>query len=350
MSSKSPGSLASSRDLSWRSQIMGCCRSSKTFTVLVGAVLTLWGAFSSHAAENLLPGVKRILFLGDSITYDGKYVAYVETELLVRQPQGMPEIINCGLPSETVSGLSEDGHAGGRFPRPDLHERLDRVRAKIKPDLVFACYGMHDGIYLPLSDERFQRFQDGIQRLREKVEACGAKIIHLTPAVFDPLPIRAKLAPADKVTSGQMYEGYNEVLDRYSDWLLAQRDRDWQVIDLHGPMKRALADARMRDPVFTFSGDGVHPNPAGHQVMARALLQGVGVSQESLAATFREYDDHASKRARLFVLVHRRQRIMTDAWLTAAGHQRPMPAGLPLEQAEAKAAELTRQIRETEKE
>ena len=82
---------------------MVCCRSSKTFTVLVGAVLTLWGAFSSHAAENLLPGVKRILFLGDSITYDGKYVAYVETELLVRQPQGMPEIINCGLPSETVS-------------------------------------------------------------------------------------------------------------------------------------------------------------------------------------------------------------------------------------------------------
>ena len=37
---------------------------------------------------------------------------------------------------------------------------------------------------------------------------------------------------------------------------------------------------------------------------------------------------------------------MTDAWLTALGHQRPMPPGLPLEQAEAKAAELTEQIRE----
>ncbi len=119
--------------------------------------------------------------------------------------------------------------------------------AKIKPDLVFACYGMNDGIYLPLSDERFQRYQDGMHRLREKVEACGAKIVHLTPAVFDPLPIRLKPAPADKVTSGQMYDGYNDVLDRYSDWLLAQRDRGWRVIDLHGPMKRASEIHRRND-------------------------------------------------------------------------------------------------------
>jgi len=33
------------------------------------------------------------------------------------------EILNLGLPSETVSGLSEPNHAGGAFPRPDLHER-----------------------------------------------------------------------------------------------------------------------------------------------------------------------------------------------------------------------------------
>lgn len=321
----------------------------KPLAVLCALAAALRGTTSSPAAEEILPGVKRVLFLGDSITYDGKYVAYVETELLLRQPQRSLEIINCGLPSETVSGLSEDAHAGGQFPRPDLHERLDRVLTRIKPYLVFACYGMNDGIYLPLSDERFQRFQDGIRRLRQKVEASGAKIIHLTPAVFDPLPIRARLVPADKVTSGQMFEGYNEVLDRYSDWLLFQRGRGWQVIDLHGPMKQALAEARTRDPKFTFSGDGVHPNPAGHRVMAQAVLQGLGVPQESLAASFPQYDDATSKRARLFTVVQRRQRTMTDAWLTTIGHQRPMPPGLPLEQAETKAAELTKQIRELEK-
>ncbi len=321
----------------------------KALAVLCCFAGTLAAVSPSPAADDVLPGVNRVLFLGDSITYDGKYVAYVETELLVRCPQRSWEIVNCGLPSETVSGLSEDGHAGGKFPRPDLHERLDRVLDRIKPELVFACYGMNDGIYLPPSDERFQRFQDGTRRLRQKVEACGAKIVHLTPPVFDPLPIRAKLVPADKVTSGQMYEGYNEVLDRYSDWLLAQRDRGWQVIDLHGPMKQALAAARTHDPKFTFSGDGVHPNPAGHQVMARALLQGLGLPEESLAAAFRQYDDATSKRARLFGLVQRRMRTMTDAWLTAIGHLRPMRPGLPLDQAQTQAAELTQQIRQVEK-
>ncbi len=311
------------------------------------AAALLLAAGSGLAAEGILPGAQRILFLGDSITYDGKYVAYVETELRLRCPDRPWDVIDCGLPSETVSGLSEDGHAGGQFPRPDLHERLDRVLAQLQPDLVFACYGMNDGIYLPLDDNRFQRFQDGIRRLRQKVEASGAKLIHLTPAVFDPGPIRAKLVPADRVVSGQMYEGYDEVLERYSVWLLAQREQGWQVIDLHGPMKDALAAERQRtDPRYTFSGDGVHPNATGHQMMAQALLRGLGVSAESLAADFAQYGDPASPRARVFSLVHRRQRILTDAWLTATGHQRPMPPGLPLDQAREKAAELDKQIEE----
>src|SRR5512133_1780233 len=90
------------------------------------------------------PAAKRILFLGDSITYSGLYVTYVETFLRLKYPDWNGEIINLGLPSETVSGLSEEGHAGGAFPRPDLKERLDRVLEKTKPDLVIACYGMND--------------------------------------------------------------------------------------------------------------------------------------------------------------------------------------------------------------
>ncbi len=203
---------------------------------------------------------------------------------------------------------------------------------------------MNDGIYLPLNDERFQRFQDGMRRLRQKVEASGAKIIHLTPAVFDPQPIRAKLVPADRVTSGQMVEGYDEVLERYSQWLLDQRDQGWQVIDLHGPMQQALAAARQQNPSFAFSGDGVHPNPAGHQVMAQALLRGLRVSAESLATDFSQYYAPDSKRAQIFALVHRRQRILTDAWLTATGHQRPMSPGLPLDEAQEKANQLTQEI------
>lgn len=107
------------------------------------------------------PSVKKIVFLGNSITYSGQYVDYVETYLRLSYPDREWDFINIGLPSETVSGLSEEGHADGKFPRPDLHERLDRVLNELKPDLIFANYGMNDGIYLPFDEERFKAYQLG---------------------------------------------------------------------------------------------------------------------------------------------------------------------------------------------
>src|SRR5215203_1563656 len=119
-------------------------------------------ATMEHRRDAGLPGPRRVLVLGDSITHSGQYVEFIEAYFVTRFPDRHIEFINVGLPSETVSGLSEPGHAGGQFPRPDLHERLDRVLEKTKPDTVIACYGMNDGIYLPFSAERFGAFTNGI--------------------------------------------------------------------------------------------------------------------------------------------------------------------------------------------
>ena len=290
-------------------------------------------------AEDFLPGVKRIVFLGDSITYSGEYVDFVEAYLLIHFPERKFEIIDVGLPSETVSGLSEAGHAGGAFPRPDLHERLDRVLAKTKPDLVFACYGMNDGIYLPFAEERFAKFRAGIERLRAKVEAAGAKIIHLTPPTFDAGPIKNRAVAKDAKGSDKPFEVYNDTLRRYSEWLLVQRAKGWRVFDVHGPMDQALAERRATNPDFRFAGDGVHPGAAGHWVIARAVLDGLGQATDDFTTNARYTD--------LIKLVRARGRIVTDAWLTDAGHLRPgMNKGLPLAEAQAKAAELDPKIRE----
>ena len=118
----------------------------------------------------------RVLFLGDSITYDGRWTTLVESALRATPAFESAEIVNMGLPSETVSGLSEEGHAGGKFPRPDLHERLGRVLEGYKPTLVIACYGMNDGIYLPPDPARKA---DGMWQERFPTENGSTKLVSL---------------------------------------------------------------------------------------------------------------------------------------------------------------------------
>lgn len=65
---------------------------------------------------------------------------------------------------------------------------------------------------------------------------------------------------------------YNSVLDRYAERLLAQRDKGWLVVDLHGPMAREVVKRRESDPDFTFQPDAVHPNVEGHWFVPRQLI------------------------------------------------------------------------------
>ena len=295
----------------------------------------LLGVGQPASAEHKFPiQAKRILFIGDSITHSGQYVAWIETQLRVQGIQPRPEIIGIGLSSETCSGLSEPDHP---FPRPDIHERLDRALKQIKPDVVVSCYGMNDGIYYPFGQERFKAYQDGVNRIIKKVHAAKAKLVLLTPTPFDPVPIRGKgnLKPAGekKYAYFAMYENYDDVLARYGKWIMQQKDRVDLVIDVHTPITERLAEERKKNPKFTLAPDGIHPNAAGHRLMGDTILTAWGVASS------------AEPSAVLLNLVNQRTRIIHDAWLTAVGHKRPgVRPGLPIDKANAKAAELDKQI------
>ena len=296
-------------------------------------VVTCPAAAVSPAAEpvpplDLVKQAKRIVFLGDSITYDGRWIATFASWL---EASGITaDVVNVGLSSETVSGLSEAGHAEGRFPRPDLAERLDRVLRVTRPDLVIACYGMNCGIYEPLDEARFARFKEGMQRLHETVEKSGAKIIHLTPPVYDQRP--DKPGPARDTD-------YDAVLDAYSRWLLSKRADGWTVIDVHGPMKAALAAARAKDPAVVFAPDCVHPNDEGHWEICRTVLAALGDERAAAA-------NDAAAFASFLPEVKARLKVLRDSYLSAAGHQRPGVAeGPSIGEAEAKARAITDSIR-----
>ncbi len=280
----------------------------------------------------LLKESRRITFLGDSITADGVYVACFDAWLAAQKNPTPHHVIDAGLPSETVSGLSEEGHAGGQFPRPDLAERLERVLALTKPDLVIACYGVNCGIYEPFDGERFEHYQRGMKNLKQTVEQRGARLVVVTPPFYDD-----QRAPKSF--------SYNGVLDQYSNWLIERRKEGWHVVDLHGPMTREVANRRAADPSFTFQPDGVHPNEAGQWFVARQLMNWFGDDKSAAAATPNDMLASLGMSAEVLKLVQQRVDLLRDAYVAAAGHKRPGVAkGLPVAEAERQAEELTERI------
>ena len=312
--------------------------------IQTGVMLAVFAAFSAQAvsAEEVpapLRGVHRIVFLGDSITQAGDYVVDFDCWLASR---GIGiEVINLGLGSETASDLTEAENAGHKksfgFGRPSVSERLDRALAAAKPDLLFACYGMNDGGALSADDQGTARFAAAMARLRDAALKAGVgRVVLCTPPVQD-----AKGNAAQKT--------HDENLARYSDWLLSKKAEGWDVVDIHGPMRRALDGGRAKDPGFAFAGDGVHPGREGHWLMASCILtQFLGANLEGVSSAEQLFPAHGKE---MRELARKRMAVLFDAWMGAIGHTRPGVTGGPgaaagptLREAEARAAEIGKQM------
>jgi lysophospholipase L1-like esterase len=240
-----------------------------TAILFVCVFLHLPGAAGSSEPV-FLQGGERIVFFGDSITQAGLYVEYIEAFLLTRFPEKRFEVINRGISSETLSGTSEPDHDP---PRPDAHKRFARDITELKPDVLVSCFGMNDGNYHPFSDELFAKYKSGIKRLiKRSAEETMTTLVIMTPPPFD--PYRVKVSDPDAKHWGYRYPflDYDDVLERYSQWLLTLRKVGFIVADVHSAMNRHLAQRRTKKVSFYLSGDGVHPNPTGHWLMAQTLL------------------------------------------------------------------------------
>ena len=301
--------------------------------ILALAVVMIAGGTALAEKPIIRPG-DRVVFLGDSITAAGHYVSYVEAHLRLQIKGDPVEVINLGLPSEGCTGLSEPDHP---FPRPNVHERLARALEKTRPDVVVACYGMNDGIYYPFSEDRFTQYQQGIRQLSQVIKKSGARLILLTPPAFDPLPLKlaGKLLPAgaEKYAWFAIYEGYDDVIRKYADWLASQRRLADLVLDVYTPVVAYTAKKRETNPDFVMSPDGVHVNVEGHRVIARGVVEGLGLTWDSTLSD------------ELFASLEARRAVMHAAWLSHVGHKRPgMKPGLPVDEARGSVAELGKTI------
>lgn len=309
----------------------------KKLVCLILAMVVAAATAAEIPAE--LRAAKRIAFIGDSITQGGDYVVDFECFLLANGVT--TEVINLGLSSETASDLTakenEPHLTRHKFGRPNVSERFARTISTVKPDLLVVCYGMNDGDNLPAGEEGTKRFAKACEYINKSAGNLGVKkVIFCTPPVFD--------------ARGKQSQHEDNII-AYTDWLLSKRADGWTIADIHGPMAKALAEGRAKDPNFKLAGDGVHPGREGHWIMARAVIEAAaGAKLDGVADATALFPKNG---AEIRKLVLERCSMLHGSWLTLCGHKRPgVPGGpnakmgLPKDEAAKKSAETSAKIAE----
>lgn len=213
-----------------------------------------------------MDSIRSVLFLGDSITADGRYVKFLQRYFEEYARQEMV-LMGGGLSSETLSGLSEATHP---FPRPVLFSRLEGEIAAHPAQAVCFYYGVNDGIYHPFDQGRFEAYQAGVRRLIQRLKQSYSRVYALTPGVFEAKSAQ-NLQPfgAADYAYDMPYEDYDQVMERYANFIrsLGPSDGVDGVVDVRAPLKQAMEQG------VTLTPDGIHPGDFGHFLIARAILK-----------------------------------------------------------------------------
>ncbi len=281
--------------------------------------------------RNLWPELQQSspwIFLGDSNTYSGGYVAMLDAWLRGASDSGQHiKLINLGMSSETASGLSEVDHP---FKRPCVHERLSKALEVLQPAVVFVCYGMNDGIYQPPDPQNQLAYEQGMLKLAEVIRDSGAILICLTPPIFEAEPVKAKGSLGPSAAGRYAYfapaENYDQTLAQQAAWCLSNQMQADAVIDIRSALAEEKNKRLQTEPNFAYSQDGVHFGDEAHGLIAERILRDLGAPPE-LISSYPSNEDLASARKRM--------QLRRDAYLSATGKNRPgMAAGWPVWYAE----------------
>ncbi len=202
----------------------------------------------------------RVVFYGDSITDGGAYCRYVESFVLTRFPNLAISYLNAGWSGDRVTG----GGGGS------IDQRLERDVISRKPTVVTIMLGMNDGGNRSFDDKLFNLYQTGYEHIVQKLKAALplARLVLIKPSAYDDVNVPPSFPG-----------GYNSVLLKYSDYVdQLGKENGCLVVDFNAPIVDMLTKAKGYDAETAkrLIPDRIHPEPAGHLVMAEALLKAWG--------------------------------------------------------------------------
>ncbi|MDD2762661.1 MAG: SGNH/GDSL hydrolase family protein [Opitutaceae bacterium] len=209
----------------------------------------------------LRPG-DRLAICGDSITEQRMYSRIIETYLTVCLPELDVTVRQYGWSGETAPGFLA---------------RMTDDCLRFHPTIATTCYGMNDHGYRAYQSDIGECYRDAYTAIVRAFKTAGARVVLGSPGCVGQIPPWvAKDLPA---TADDMNLSLCEL--RNIDVVIA-RQENVAFADIFWPMLTASFAARqLHGSDYTVAGkDGVHPDWAGHTVMAYAFLTALGVDGE----------------------------------------------------------------------
>jgi len=251
-----------------------------TKTVLLGFLaLTLTAAVAEETNSNsaLLSGFMpvagpqpdhiilrvgdRVAICGDSITEQKMYSRLMEDYLTMCVPQLNLTVRQFGWSGEQAR---------------DFIKRMTNDVLRFEPTVATTCYGMNDHWYRAYEDVIGNTYRTNQEMIVDAFKHWGVRVVLGSAGCVGKVPAWQK----DR----------SSTVDQLNSNLGTLRNIDAQIAtrmnvgfaDVFWPMMNAGTVARQRYGTnFNISGaDGVHPNWAGHAVMAYAFLKGMGLDGE----------------------------------------------------------------------
>ncbi len=231
------------------------------------------------AADFFIHDGDRVVFLGDSITEQRLYTTYVEAYALTRHPTWQLSFRNVGWGGDTA-WLRQRSHPdeGQLFAADEAVQQamvddavgrgLRRDVLALKPTAVTVDFGMNDHSYQAFREDIFRAYVRSQTEIAKVLKANGVRVALLTPQ-----PIEDKRPDPDQ-------DVRNQSLRKFSDGLkVVAANAGVTFGDQFDPYMAIMLRERTSNPkAFVGGGDAVHPGPAGHTIMAWAILKELGAS------------------------------------------------------------------------
>lgn len=217
--------------------------------VLLGLALVSFAG--ATRAEIAVKGDEKIAFLGDSITQQG-----------AGGPSGYVRLVISGLEANGIKAEAIPAGIGGHKSN-DMLARVDKDVIDKKPNWMTLSCGVND-VWHGERGVPLDQYKTNITQIVEKAQAAGIKPVLLTSTM---------IGEDQPNANNQKLTAYNEFLKALAV------EKNLPIADLNAMMQEQVKTPHKGN---LLTGDGVHMNPLGNQMMAVGVLKAFGLNDAQL--------------------------------------------------------------------